>query len=124
MRSFLTLLLFSLATIASGSIAAAGDMVMLQPMQCFPAAPRECCLQPPWHDNVRAGACDPCAPVDCCPPACGACAPACDPCGGCCRLPSMFPRLHALFCNNALLCPSPPKRPQCSHCGAPIEGGL
>jgi hypothetical protein len=124
MRSLLTLLLFSLAAVAGASIASAGDMVMLQPLRCFPGGSCDRCLDPPWHESVRAGSCGTCEQGQCCPPVCEPCAPSCDPCGDCYRRPPLFPRLHAWCCNGALLCPTPPRRPQCRHCGAPIEGGL
>lgn len=82
--------------------------------------------QPPWHGNVNAGHCG--QPAACCPgssvyqayPFRQLHAPR----PPCVRPPSLFPRLHALWCEGYLPSPIPPAQPRCHQCGAPIDGGF
>lgn len=82
--------------------------------------------RPPWHGNVR-GSCNPC-----CDPHTGVFHA--NPCGqlhmrryareNCMRMPSHFPRLHALSRDGYLPSPTPPAMPRCHQCGAVIDGAF
>lgn len=82
--------------------------------------------RPPWHGNVR-GSCNPC-----CDPHTGVFHAS--PCGQlhmrrharehCMRMPSHFPRLHAVCRDGYLPSPTPPALPRCHQCGAVIDGAF
>lgn len=86
--------------------------------------------RPPWHGNVRGGACGPA-----CGTGCGR-SPVfhADPCGQlhlrrharehCMTMPPCFPRLHGWCAEGAMPTPPPPSMPRCHQCGAAIEGGF